>query len=155
MRSAVILLGLMLALSVKADIYKCTVNGNTSFSDQPCGKQAEIIEIDSRKPDQQAVQNQQMITQRFREESRVNQVHALKRRNDELSSRIERLQQDRQTELNQLRQRTYTTEDGRMATREQGLFEQMDRVDAEYQQQIRDLKSQMQKNQQEIHQLYQ
>ncbi|MEC9314936.1 MAG: DUF4124 domain-containing protein [Pseudomonadota bacterium] len=155
MRSAVILLGLMLALSVKADIYKCTVNGNTSFSDQPCSKQAEIIEIDSRKPDQQAVQNQQTITQRFREESRVNQVHALKRRNDELSSRIERLQQDRQTELNQLRQRTYTTEDGRMATREQGLFEQMDRVDAEYQQQIRDLKSQMQKNQQEIHQLYQ
>lgn len=155
MRSAVLLLGFILVLPVKADIFKCTVNGYTSFSDQPCGEQAETIEIDSRKPDQQAVQNQQMITQRFQEESRVNQVHELKRRNDQLSARIDRLQQDRQTELNQLRQRTYSTEDGRMATREQGLFEQMDRVDAEYQRQIRDLKSQMQDNQQQIHQLYQ
>ncbi len=155
MKAALLLMGLMLVLPVSADIYKCRISGNTSFSDQPCGEHAETVEIDSRQPNQQAVQEQQAITQRFQEESRLNQVHDLKRRNDALSARIDHLQQERETELNQMRQRTYITDDGRMATREHGLFEQMDRVDAEYQTRIQDLKQEMQNNQQKIHRLYQ
>ena len=149
------LLGFLLAMPLKADIFRCTVNGHTSFSDQPCCEQAETIEIDKRQPDPHAVETQQTITRRFQEESRINQLHELKSRNNHLSVRIEQLQQDRHSELEQLRLRTYTTGDGRIATKEQGLFEKMDKLDTEYQQQIRDLKQQIQDNQRQIHQLYQ
>lgn len=148
-------LAVLLALPLQADIFKCTVNGNTQFSDQPCADNAVRVDIDTRQPGEDAVESQQAITQRFQEESRINQVHSLKQKNETLAIRIDQLQQDRQTELNRLGQRTYTSDDGRMATREQGLFEKMDRLDAEFQQQIQDLKQQIQHNQQQIHRLYQ
>ena len=44
-------------------------------------------------------------------------------------------------------------DDGRMATREHGLFEEMDNVDAEYQERIRQLEQEIQQNQQQILQL--
>lgn len=149
------LMALSLTLPLQADIFKCTVDGNTLFSDQPCADNAVRLEIEARQPNDKAVASQQAITQRFREESRVNRVHSLKQKNNALSARIDQLQQDRQTELDHLRQRTYTSDDGRMATREHGLFEEMDRLDAEFQQQIQDLKQEIQHNQQQIHQLYQ
>ncbi|MTI62986.1 DUF4124 domain-containing protein [Methylophaga sp.] len=149
------LISLLLPLPLQANIFKCTVNGNTLFSDRPCADNAVRVEIEARQPDETAVISQQAITQRFQEESRVNQVHSLKQKNKLLSAKIDQLQQDRQRELDRLRQRTYTSDDGRIATREHGLFEEMDRLDAEFQQQIQDLKQEVQHNQQQIHQLYQ
>jgi hypothetical protein len=45
MRLLTILLMFLLGLPVQTEIYKCTVNGKTQFSDQLCSDKAEIIEL--------------------------------------------------------------------------------------------------------------
>lgn len=153
MKRVAMLLVLMLVLPVQAEIFKCTVNGNTTFSDQPCAEDAEAISLKLRQPDTEAVNAQQAVTQDFQEASRINRIHTLKRKNEVLTARIDQLQQERQAELDALRKRTYLMDDGRMATREHGLFEEMDNVDAEYQERIRQLEQEIQQNQQQILQL--
>lgn len=154
MNALIAVLGLCLALPLQAEIYKCSKNGATEFSDKPCAANAETVELELSEPDADAIKTQQAITETFREESRVNQIHSLNAKNDVLEAKIEQLQQDRQTELERLRQRTYDAGDGRIATREHGLFEKMDQVDADYQQQIQQLKQEIQLNQQQLNELY-
>jgi hypothetical protein len=36
---------LVLAFHTQAEIYKCTSNGRTSFSDTPCGDSAEVVDV--------------------------------------------------------------------------------------------------------------
>lgn len=141
---------LLLSLPLQAEIFKCTINGSVSFTDKPCGDNAETVTLEINQPDAEAVKNQQSITQRFEQDTRVNQKQSLRQKNEALTAKIDLLQQQRQRELDSLRQRTYTTEDGRMATREHGLFEKMDKVDSEYQQQIQQLRQQIRANERSI-----
>ena len=149
MKAFVAVMGLMMVMPLQAEIYKCTVSGQTEFSDEPCAENAQTISIDIQQPDADAIQSQEAITAQFREESRVNQIHSLNKKNTLLENKIEQLQRERIAEIDSLRQRTYTTDDGRMATREQGLFEKMDKVDADYRQRVDQLRQEIKQNQQQ------
>lgn len=153
MNPAVCLLTLLLVLPVQAEIFKCTTNGNTTFSDQPCAKDAQTITLKHRQPDTSAIEAQQAITEHFREESRISRIHALKQENEALADQVEQLQQDRQRELDRLRERTFLMDDGRVATREHDLFEKMERLENEYQQRIRQLEQNIRHNEQQIRQM--
>lgn len=147
--------GLFLALPpLQAQIYQCTTGGETLFSDSPCSDQAETITIDIRQPDQQAIEKQQSITATFQEESRFNQIRQLNQHNDELEAEIIRLQQQREEELALLRQKTYTTGDGRIVTREHGLFDRINRLDALYQQKIEQVLQTIRGNEKRLQMLY-
>ena len=144
----------VMVIPVQAEIYKCTINGRTEFSDQPCSEQAEKIDLKVSQPQQTAIEQQQAITATFEEESRVTQIHSLNQHNDDLESEIIRLEQQRDAELEELSARTYITEDGRMATSEHGLFQRMDEVEADYQQQLEQIQQQIQKNKTALQGLY-
>lgn len=154
MRRVWLCFGVLIALPLQAQIYKCSIDGETVFSDSPCSEQAETITIDIQQPDQQAIEKQQSITATFEEESRFNQIRQLNQQNDELEAEIVRLQQQREDELALLRQKTYVTGDGRIATREHGLFDQMARVDALYRQKIEQARQAIRHNQERLQTLY-
>lgn len=154
MRRYWLVLSLLIALPLKAEIYKCTINDQTVFSDSPCSDQAETVTIEIQQPDHQAIERQQSITATFKEESRFNQIRQLNQQNDQLKAEIGQLQQQREDELALLRQKTYALEDGRIGTREHGLFQQMDRVEAFYQQKIEQLQHTIQDNQKRLQTLY-
>jgi ubiquinone biosynthesis protein UbiJ len=139
---------------VQAEVYKCTVNGRTEFSDQPCSDQAQKIEIKVTQPEQTAIDEQRAITATFEEESRVTEIHTLNQQNDHLKAEISRLERQHDAELEELSARTYITEDGRMATSEHGLFQRMDEVTAEYQTAIELIRQQIQRNQNQLNNLY-
>lgn len=155
MRALLALALCCVALPAEADIFKCQVNGGIEFSDKPCSDKAETVTLDVKQPEPEAVKIQQSITDTFREESRVNLIHDLHEKNDALETKIDQLQRERETELDSLRARTYPTEDGRIGTREHGLFEKMNQVDHDYQQQIETLRSQIRLNQEQLNRLYQ
>lgn len=144
----------LFVIPVQAEVYKCTVNGRTEFSDQPCSDQAQKIEIKVTQPEQTAIDEQRAITATFEEESRVTEIHTLNQQNDHLEAEISRLERQRDAELEELSARTYITEDGRMATSEHGLFQRMDEVTAEYQTAIELIRQQIQRNQNQLNNLY-
>ena len=144
----------LMSLPLQAEIFKCSVHGQTEFSDKPCAEQAEKIELKVTQPEQAAIEEQKAITATFEEESRVTEIHALNQKNDDLEAEIIRLQQQRDNELRALSARTYTTEDGRMATTEHGLFQKMDEVEAHYQNQIELIKQQINSNKSQLNNLY-
>ncbi len=154
-RSLIALCLLWLSLPVAAtEVYKCKVNGAVTFSDQPCSEQAQTIHIDVREPGTEAVKAQQSVTATFEEESRVNEIRQLNQRNDELQQQMRQLQQQHQSEMQKLQARTYDYGDGRVATREYGLFEKMDKLDAQHQQNMQSLQQQIEKNQKAIEALH-
>lgn len=144
----------LFVIPVQAEVYKCTVSGRTEFSDQPCSDQAQKIEIKVTQPEQTAIDEQRAITATFKEESRVTEIHTLNQQNDHLEAEISRLERQRDAELEELSARTYITEDGRMATSEHGLFQRMDEVTAEYQTAIELIRQQIQRNQNQLNNLY-
>jgi ubiquinone biosynthesis protein UbiJ len=151
------LYGLLLCLfviPVQAEVYKCTINGHTEFSDQPCSEQAKKIEIKITQPKQRAIDEQRAITATFEEESRVTEIHTLNQQNDHLEAEISRLERQRDADLEELSARTYMTEDGRMATTEHGLFQRMDEIEAQYQQQLEQIQHQIRKNKTVLQGLY-
>jgi len=138
-----------------ADIYKCNEHGNTVFSDQPCSDQAEKLALKLRQPQQQDIAKQQQLTATFEEESRINQIHLLNDKNAELEQQIKRLQQAQQAELEALAEKTYQTEDGRIATKEHGLFDRMDQLVEDYQQQIKKRQAEIKTNEKLLSALHQ
>jgi hypothetical protein len=155
MRVLTVLFILMLGLPVQAEIYKCTVNGKTQFSDQPCSDKAEIIEIKIHQPEAEDVTTQQQITQQFKEESRVNTIHSLHKENETLKTQITELEKQREAELEELSQRTYQYDDDTIATKEPGLFQEMNDVMVSYQKKIRQIENLIQQNESTMSQLQQ
>jgi hypothetical protein len=154
-RSFIALCPLLLSLSVSAaEVYKCEKNGAVEFSDQPCSEQAQTIRIEVHQPEPDAVSAQQSLTATFEEESRISEIRQLNQRNDELEQQMRQAQQQHQVEMQKLQDRTYDFGDGRVATREYGLFEKMDQLDAQHQQNMQSLQQQIEKNQQTLEQLY-
>lgn len=146
---------LVFSLSVPAaEVYKCEKNGAVEFSDQPCSEQAQTIRIEVHQPDPDAVSAQQSLTATFEEESRISEIRQLDQRNDELEQQMHQAQQQHQVEMQKLQDRTYDFGDGRVATREYGLFEKMDQLDAQHQQNMQSLQQQIKKNEQALEQLY-
>lgn len=143
------------SLVAAADIYKCNENGNTVFSDQPCSDKAEKLELKLRQPQQQDIAKQQLITATFEEESRISQIHLLNNKNAELEQQIKNLQQSQQTALKSLAEKTYQTEDGRIATKEHGLFKRMAQVFEDHQQKITQLQKEIKTNEDLLSDLHQ
>jgi len=150
-----VLLGISALVQVKADIYKCQLNGNTVFSDQPCSSQAEKIDLKIRQPQQQDIENQQQLTARFEEDSRVNQIHSLHSENKQLEQQINALEVAQQHEFQALAEKTYRTEDGKIVSTEHGLFDKMNVVAKNYQNRIAELEKKIKTNEQALSVLHQ
>jgi SMC interacting uncharacterized protein involved in chromosome segregation len=144
----------LISLPLQAEIFKCTVHGQTEFSDKPCAEQAEKVELKVIQPQQSDVDEQQAITRTFREESRINDIHILKQRNVQLEADIRQLQQSHDEELKLLRDRTQLTDDGYMVTSEYGLFDEMNALTARYQQQIEQIQSEIEHNERRLQVLH-
>lgn len=160
-RARTVVISVVLALvfgpttAVNADIYKCSVNGNTVFSDQPCSEKAEKVELNLNKPKQQDIDRQKQLTDTFEEESRITNIHTLHQKNKMLKQQIKTLEQKQQAELATLREKTYRTDDGMVVSTEQGLFKKMDELVASYQNAISELQSKIDHNNQTLSRLHQ
>ncbi|MGD9888025.1 MAG: DUF4124 domain-containing protein [Halothiobacillaceae bacterium] len=54
-------LSIFLAPSAQAEIFKCVQNGKTTFSQQPCAANAQLVELDVHQPSAQSVKEQAAI----------------------------------------------------------------------------------------------
>jgi uncharacterized protein DUF4124 len=136
----------------QADIYKCTVNGKTSFSDQACAKNAEIIDINIYKPSVEDIQQQQQSTQDFSESSRVSEILALKKKNEALENKKLQLQKNAEQQLKALEKKTYAVPNGTVST-ERGVFQKMADVENGYRRDVTKINTEIQKNEQKISEL--
>jgi len=148
-------LAFLFVFPLQADVYKCTVNNTTTFSDQPCSDNAERIEIKITLPATVDVETQQTITATFEEEARVSEVTRLNKENDDIEAEIIALQQQREADLESLRERTYQLDDGRMATSELGLFDKMNQVMIDTKQKIEALQETIRANESRLSELHQ
>ncbi|WP_273151426.1 DUF4124 domain-containing protein [Methylophaga thiooxydans] len=146
---------LLTIFPLQADVYKCTANGSTTFSDQPCSDNAERIEIKTTPPATVDIETQQEITQEFEEESWISEIKALNQENDDLVLEINRIQKQSETELEALREKTYELDDGRMATSDPTVFGDMNQVIADTKQKTEALKERIRVNEDRLETLYQ
>ena len=58
MRLWLVVLSIFLAPSVNAEIFKCVQDGKTTFSQQPCAANAQLVELEVHQPSAQSVQEQ-------------------------------------------------------------------------------------------------
>lgn len=151
------LLSLMLLIifPLQAEVYKCTANGSTTFSDQPCSDNAERIEIKTTPPATIDIETQQEMTLAIEEESRVSDIKALNQKNDELVLEINRLQKQSELDLEALREKTYQLDDGRMATSDPTVFAEMNQVVAVTKQKTEELKAMIRVNEARLEELHQ
>lgn len=138
--------------TAQAEIYKCTVDGKTIFSDQACAKDAEIIEINVYQPSAEDVQQQQQSTQGFSESSRVSEILALKTKNEALENKKLQLQRKMEKELIALEKKTYSVPNGTVST-ERGVFQKMADVENDYRRDVNKVNAEIQKNEQKISEL--
>lgn len=138
--------------TAQAEIYKCTVDGKTIFSDKACAKDAEIIEIDIYKPSAEDVQQQQQSTQGFSESSRVSEILALKKKNEVLENKKLQLQKSTEQQLKALEKKTYSVPNGTMST-ERGVFQKMADVENDYRRDVNKINVERQKNERKISEL--
>jgi len=138
--------------TAQAEIYKCTVDGKTSFSDQPCAKNAEILDIKIYKPSTEDIQQQQQSTQRFSESSRVSEILDLKKKNEALENKKLQLQRNMEKELKVLEKKTYSVENGTVST-ERGVFQKMADAQNNYRRDVNKINVEIQKNEQKISRL--
>lgn len=61
MRLWLVVLSIFLAPSVNAEIFKCVQDGKTIFSQEPCGANAQLVEIEVHQPSAQSVKEQTAI----------------------------------------------------------------------------------------------
>ena len=61
MKSRLPLLILLLSSSAQAEIFKCVQDGRTTFSQQPCATNAQLVELEIYQPSAQAVEEQAVI----------------------------------------------------------------------------------------------
>jgi uncharacterized protein DUF4124 len=106
---------LILSSSVHAEVYKCLVNGNTVFSDKPCGDNAEKIDIQVYQPKTADIKQQQRTTLRYQQDSKHNQLLELRKQNKSLKAQIVQLQKRRDAEIKVLQKKTYRYSDTRIA----------------------------------------
>lgn len=138
--------------TAQAEIYKCTVDGKTIFSDLACATDAEIIEINVYKPSAEDVQLQQQSTQGFSESSRVSEILALKNKNEALENKRRQLQKSTEQQLKALEKKTYSVPNGMVST-EQGVFQKMADVENDYRRGVSNINAEIQKNEQKISKL--
>jgi uncharacterized protein DUF4124 len=138
--------------TAQAEIYKCTVDGKTIFSDQACATNAEIIDIKVHQPSDESIQQQQQSTQGFSESSRVSEILALKKKNEALENKKLQLQKSTEQQLKALEKKTYSVPNGTVST-ERGVFQKMADVENDYRRGVNNINAEIQKNEQKISKL--
>jgi len=147
----VIIITLLLVPSTTyADIYKCEVNGKTIFSDKACSTAAKKVEINVYQPKVEDVKKIQQTTLGYEKDSRLDDVAALRKKNERLKAKVIRLQKKRKKELASFNDKIYAYSDTHVATREPGLFEKMHVISEEYKKKISVIEEQIKRNQIEI-----
>lgn len=138
----------------QADIYKCTVNGKTVFSDQVCAENAEKIEIKVYKPSDDEVAKQREATKNHDNQARINEIASLKEKNDSLRHKITQLEREKQVELQRLGKGIYRHSETTVATHEYGLFQKMAAVEQDYQQKTAQINAEISRNENRLNSLY-
>ena len=138
--------------TAQAEIYKCTVDGKTIFSDQACATNAEIIDIKVHQPSTEAIQKQQQSTKSFGESSRVSDILALKKKNEALENKKLQLQKSAEQQLKELEKKTYSVPEGTVST-ERGVFQKMADVENNYRRDVNKINAEIQNNERKISEL--
>jgi len=117
-------------------MYKCELNSEWSFSDQPCAPNAEKIELKVYQPKSEDIDKQRKLTKRNTEDSQYYDLDVLRAKNDALKANITQLLKQRDVELKVLNKSIYNYSDTYVATSEYGLFRKIDEVNAKYRMKI-------------------
>tara|TARA_Y100001933_G_C18838459_1_gene496491 strand:- start:255 stop:728 length:474 start_codon:yes stop_codon:yes gene_type:complete len=127
-----------------AAIYQCKVNGQTIFSDQPCGNNAKEIEV--RAPARTSTGA--MVTEgsnRFMEERRLQrEIRSLEREKDDLKKGLDRAM------LKWQRQKSRANNNLAGATWEKALAEEAEVIRKRYQSEIDDIDRQLDRKREEL-----
>lgn len=150
MRTIIMALVFIVFSSASADVYKCKIKGEWVFSDQPCSRNAEKVEINIYQPKAEDIDKQRRMTKRYTEDSQYDELEALRAKNDALKLKITQLENQRDAALKTFDDRMYAYSDTLVATHEQDLFKQINDVKQEYHLKIIKVKSEIQQNEARI-----
>ncbi|MEQ6884974.1 DUF4124 domain-containing protein [Salicola sp. Rm-C-2C1-2] len=103
-RPALLAIGLVLAIPAPAEIYRCDQDGETVFSDSPCGSDAEKLEdVSAPKPggDMGSGINEELQQQRSAERA----LESINRKIDDAREKRQSLKAEREAELDKVRAR--------------------------------------------------
>lgn len=146
----ILLLYVCLLNTAHAEIFKCVINGNTVFSDEPCADNAEQLKLNVYQPKAEDISKKHETTARYQQDSKVNEIQTLQQTNENLQNQIQQLKQQANTELQALKAKTYRYSDTQVAATEHGVFEQMNAVMTNYQVKIEDVRARIVQNEQRI-----
>lgn len=136
--------------SALADVYKCKIKGEWVFSDQPCSRDAEKVEMNLYQPKAEDIDKQRRMTKRYTEDSQYDELEALRAKNDALKLKITQLENQREAALKTFDDRMYAYSDTLIATHEQDLFKQINDVKRDYHLKIMKVQSEIQQNEARI-----
>lgn len=101
LRLALLALSLSFAIPTTAEVYRCEQNGNTTFSDAPCGKDAENLgDVEAPKPG--GSMGSGLTNEFFDERSNERGLKRIENEIDDLEDRRAKMRQAMQAELNQV-----------------------------------------------------
>ena len=101
LRPAFLALGLTLAMSAAADVYRCEQDGQTVFSDSPCGENAENLgDVEAPKPG--GSMGSGLSDEFFNERSQERGLKHIDNEIDDLQEQKANMRQAMQQELNQV-----------------------------------------------------
>jgi len=137
MRYLVLLVLVVLCLPAHAEIYKCVIDGKTTFSQSPCATDAKVVNPQYSKPPSDAkeqIQARQEATEKMSKQFRLDEIE------QQIAATYQAetdTQAARQRELNALRvSMAYSNNNLAGATRDQGLATQMQAVNGKYDSQL-------------------
>ena len=107
MKSRLPLLILLLSSSAQAEIFKCVQDGRTTFSQQPCATNAQLVELEVYQPPAQAAKEQAVIHAGMQANSRRIErdygLLVLQRRIADSATAIAEMMREREARLADLR----------------------------------------------------
>jgi dTDP-D-glucose 4,6-dehydratase len=146
MRSIIIAVAIVAASVAQADIYKCVVNGKTTFSQQPCGDNAEVVKPRVVETSAQAVSQQQAVTESLKAASdrmaHDRRLADIERQLTDLDGAEAQTQQARDLEIRRLQATMmYANNNLAGATWQQSLATEMQAMHARFDSELRIIQS--------------
>ena len=121
---------LIISFPVKAEFYKCVVNGKSTFSDRPCAEDSEKIEIKVYRPETNKISSTHERTERMTFKSKIYRVKS-RIKSKEREIKRYRIAMDR--ELSDLKdKKRFAANNSSGATWEISISNEMESVVAKY-----------------------
>lgn len=154
----ILIISLFWASSGYADIYKCVVNGKTTFAQQPCAANAVKVEVNTHQPsdeERQRAQESAEFNQSYNAENKLKyKILTLNRKNSDLKRNIEDYQSKMDSEIEDLkRDKSRSANNLAGATWEKSLSEEMSAVTSKYQVKIEQANREISRNDDKISRL--